>query len=72
MLTTDNVETTLKCPKCGFENKKTLGWLQHNNKFTCADCPEIITLEQRQASREIGKVNDMLAEIKKGLLNLGK
>jgi transposase-like protein len=41
----DDREIAFNCPKCGQENRKTIGWLKANHSFTCAGCGAAATIQ---------------------------
>jgi len=49
----DSIETELPCKNCPSKTKKSLGWLQHNNEFTCPSCGTLNTIDTEEFKRKI-------------------
>jgi hypothetical protein len=67
----DNAEIEIPCGKCGRKTKKTIGWVNSRNKFTCS-CGVVIELKTDQFKREIGKANAAIDKMRDAFKSLGK
>jgi len=44
----DDREIAFKCPKCGHDIRKTIGWLKANQNLACAGCGATMELRTEQ------------------------
>jgi hypothetical protein len=70
----DDVEIEIDC-ECGRKNKKSIGWVKNNSKFTCA-CGIRHTLDADQFRGKVDKINRKVdgsrAALQEAFKKLGK
>lgn len=59
------------CQQCGFVFQQSIAGLKKNPSFTCPKCGTVTSVDARQFSREVGKVERALSEVEKALKKLG-
>lgn len=71
----DESSIEVPCPHCGNKFSERLGKLKTNPKLTCPSCGGSISINADQAGRagrELKKVDDAVADLRKSLGRLGK
>ena len=59
----DSIETELSCKNCGYESKKSFGWLQNNSDFTCPSCGTLNTIDTEEFRRKIASAKASLGSL---------
>ncbi|HEV2365396.1 MAG TPA: hypothetical protein VGS12_14500 [Caulobacteraceae bacterium] len=58
----DHALITIRCPKCREEQKKTIGWVKVNERFTCSSGHEV-AIRKDELIRGLDQVERELAKI---------
>ena len=67
----DDLPIPLTCPKCSRETKKTIGWVNTHNEFTCS-CGAVITLDTSKFKLGIAKGNAAVKGLQDAVKRIGK
>lgn len=62
-----NKSVKFKCPKCGYEMSQTIGWLETNNRITCAGCGVGIRLDTGDLIRGAEKAQEAIDGLPKSI-----
>ena len=41
----DEAEVAVRCPKCGYQNRRSVWSLKRDSEISCGSCSEVIRLE---------------------------
>lgn len=67
----DKEEIEFPCENCSCKTKKTIAWLNTNNKFICACGTEII-INADQLKTNVAKIEKAISDMERSLKNLGR
>ncbi len=63
----DKAEIGIRCPSCGYEIKKQIGWLRTHKDMACTACGSAISLETEQFKASIQRANKALDDFRRKL-----
>ena len=59
-MSSDSIEVSIQCPKCGKDLSKTIGWLKKHNNLVCCTCG--MTLSTEHVTKEFGATDKPISE----------
>lgn len=68
----DSQAITIPCPNCGHQLSQTIGKLKTDPELTCTKCSTRFKVDATDMRREIAKVENALANLRRTLGKVGK
>ena len=66
----ESAEIRIQCPKCHFQNPKTIEWLRSRSEMFCDGCHDIIGLEGSPTGFRIFDIESARRKLQEALSNL--
>jgi len=60
----DDAMLRLLCPTCGYEARKSLGWLKSNAEFACVGCGNSVPLDNEEFRTGLNRAETAVAELR--------